>query len=117
MVEWTHVVAERLRRRDRELGSELHDRLARLEPALRRAAILLRDRFGACDVFLYGSFVWGRQGLASDIDLAVTGVEPRRQFEAIAAIGRLFDQPVDLLRIEDAPDSLRERIQSEGIRL
>ena len=86
-------------------------RLAGLAPA---AAELLRSRYGARDVMLFGSLATGTFTERSDVDLAVSGVTAADYFAALADLMALFGGPVDLVRLEQAPPSLLDRIAAEG---
>ncbi|GAP63170.1 hypothetical protein ARMA_1593 [Ardenticatena maritima] len=87
----------------------------------RKAARLLKEEFGAQRVVLFGSLV--REGgrffdERSDIDLAVWGMGWR---DLLRAWSRLNASPFtfafDVMLIEDARPSLRERIEHEGVNL
>jgi predicted nucleotidyltransferase len=84
-----------------------------LERLLPAAAELLRAR-GATTVYVFGSVATGRTGPRSDLDLAVTGLPVDRYFDALGALMRELPCDVDLVRLEDAPESLHERVQNEG---
>ena len=105
---WAEVEARRAQRQERAWG------------IARAAARLLRERFGARRVRVFGSLStpWFHEG--SDIDLAVEGIPPERLSEAEAALAELApDFRVDLVPIEeiqDAPRLLR-RIEEEGVDL
>jgi len=102
-----HRLAEQ-RQRKAALRSE---RLRRLLP---QAAVMLRDRYQATDVILFGSVATGSCRESSDVDMAVRGLPRTLYFEALAGLMVLFGTPVDLVRLEDAPKSLHERILAEG---
>jgi predicted nucleotidyltransferase len=87
-----------------------------LRACLPRAARLLEAR-GARSVSVFGSLSRSGSGSPSDVDLAVEGLPPREYFPALAELMSLFGAPVDLVRLEEAPPSLRERIAAEGERL
>lgn len=81
-----------------------------------QAAQILKQEFGAQQVWLFGSVLVPRSIHArSDVDLAVAGLDPTQYFVALA---RLLDLDpnvsVDLVEIERTSDSLRSRILSEG---
>ncbi|MBM3269206.1 MAG: nucleotidyltransferase domain-containing protein [Candidatus Sericytochromatia bacterium] len=87
--------------------------------AAEAAAERLATTLGARRIFLFGSLARGiRFDEHSDVDLAVEGIPPQRRFEATLLAeesgGRFA---FDVVPIENAPDSLRERIEREGIRL
>lgn len=66
---------------------------------------------------LFGSLAEGRAGPASDVDLAVEGIRPDRYFACLADLMALFGAPVDLVRLEEASPSLRDRVDAMGIAL
>ena len=76
--------------------------------------MLVRD-FGARRVWLFGSLAWGTVAVASDVDLLVEGLDAGLLFRAGAAAEAIVRAEVDLLREEDAPASLMQRVRSEGV--
>jgi hypothetical protein len=56
----------------------------------------------------------GTCGPESAVDLAVSGLGRTVYFKALADLMDMFEGPADLVRLEDAPASLRERIDPEG---
>lgn len=93
----------------------------RAEQALavaRDAATVLREEFGARRVWLFGSLARGTFDAASDIDLAVDGIDEKA---FLRALGRLLglrpEFPVDLVDVREAGPRLRAVIESEGIPL
>lgn len=107
----------RARRRQQQLA--LERRFAQARQMARAAAQVLRDEFGAQRVAVFGSAT--QQSLFhahSDIDLAVWGLADARYYRAVA---RLLDVcapfDVQLVVMEQAPTSLRERVEREGINL
>ena len=95
--------------------------------ATERRAAALRERLpslvmalgelGAERVWLFGSLVWGGMHPESDLDIAVAGLPAGRFFEAYERLWSLAGEPVDLLAIETAPESLRRRIEETAERL
>jgi len=84
----------------------------------KEAALLLEKTFGVKQVWAFGSLVRGRMDEASDIDLAVAGLEERWLYRAIGllhAIDPAFS--IDLVCLEEAPPQLRRRIETEGVPL
>lgn len=75
------------------------------------------DSHGARRVWLFGSLVAGSPTAHSDVDLAVEGLSSNAYFGALADLMELFHGRVDLVRWEEAPESLRARILAEGIEL
>jgi len=105
--------AEREQERRRTLAAE-----ARAEAW--RLGHLLTQEFGAKKVYLFGSLVReGKFHERSDIDLAAEGIEPRRFFEAGAALERACDYRyrVDLVDLERAKAGVKELILTEGVLL
>jgi predicted nucleotidyltransferase len=82
----------------------------------RKAARLLREKFGAKEVILFGSLA--RRGgftLFSDIDLAVRGIASDRFFEAVGLVtGLSADFKVDLVEIETISPGMYSSIQKDG---
>ena len=89
-------------------------RAARLSVLLPGAAALLRDRYSVTRVVLFGSVATGACTAESDLDLAVEGLPSATYFAALADLMELTGGPVDLVRLEEAPASLAERIAAEG---
>ncbi len=102
-----------LRRRAAERTARAADRRAALEALLPRAAEILRQR-GAREVYAFGSVVTGNGTPSSDLDLAVRGLPREAYFDALGELMRVLPCDVDLVQLEDAPASLRERIRAEG---
>jgi predicted nucleotidyltransferase len=48
------------------------------------------------------------------VDLAVEGLPATAYFQALAELMALFGTRVDLVRLEEAPPSLCERVDEEG---
>jgi predicted nucleotidyltransferase len=85
----------------------------------RRAAQILRERFGATRVVAFGSLVrrtWFTPW--SDIDLAAWGIPADQFYRAVAAVtGMSPDFEVDVVDPEGCRPSLRQRIEQEGVDL
>ena len=113
------AAAERRKRRQQDA---LRERRAQaLETACQLAA-MLRERFSATRVMLFGSSIhphW--YSVTSDIDLAVWGISPSQFYTAVA---HCQDQHpefsvdlIDMIDMSDCSSSLCEVIVSEGIDL
>jgi predicted nucleotidyltransferase len=102
-----------LRRRAAERASRAAERLAALEAQLPVAQEILRRR-GARVVYAFGSVVTGTGTPSSDLDLAVRGLPRDAYFDALGELMRVLPCDVDLVRLEDAPESLRDRVRAEG---
>jgi predicted nucleotidyltransferase len=91
----------------------------RLIDRIRELAAVLKTRFGARRVVLFGSLAhaaWFAPD--SDVDLAVEGLAADTFWEAWhLAEEMIADRPVDLIEIESASSSLRKAIERYGIEL
>jgi len=102
---------------------EDEERLKRRGKQARKAVIemsrVLVEKFGAKRVWLFGSLAEGLFWEGSDIDLAVEGLSSEVYFAALSEIWRLLPggMELDLIPLEDAYESLRERILKEGVLL
>ncbi|MGB9919879.1 MAG: nucleotidyltransferase family protein [Moorellales bacterium] len=80
----------------------------------------LKIHYGAGQVYLYGSLVWGRHFTAqSDIDLLVEGFPKGSNFWRALVEAEELAAPfaVSLVPAEDASPSLLARATREGVRL
>lgn len=109
--------AHLLRARTDAAARRTAERAMALRERLPQAAWLLRTQFGVRRILLFGSLAVGSVHAASDVDLAVEGLDAPRYFDALAALMALFGCPVDLVRIEAAPAELRARVFGEGVAL
>jgi predicted nucleotidyltransferase len=84
-----------------------------------QASNLLKSRFGAKKVWLFGSLAhqaWFT--LESDVDLAVEGLQSGDYWEAWRAVEDIIlHREVDLIEIETASNSLRKAIERYGVNL
>jgi uncharacterized protein len=85
----------------------------------RKAADLLRDRFAAQRVAAFGSLINPeRFHMRSDVDLAAWKLHEPDYLRAVAAVTGLDREiSVDLIAVEEAPESLRKSIKAEGASL
>ena len=109
--------AEFLLRRAEQRQAHFTERAREVRDRLEVAAATVRRRFGATRVVLFGSLARNALHERSDVDIAVEGIE--RSDEAMVAdlLGRAAELPIDLVRIEDAPMSLKARIERDGVDL
>jgi predicted nucleotidyltransferase len=99
-----------MRRREARARREQEERRERAR------AQYLRDTYGVSRVVLFGSMAQEVPlSRHSDLDLAVWGLDAEDYFEAVGRVqseGAPFS--VDLVRMEQAPDSLCTVVQEEG---
>lgn len=81
-----------------------------MQSLIHRAAEVLM-RFGAHDVYLFGSAATGTLRDDSDIDMAVSGLPPENFLSAMGAISDILDRPLDLIDMDE--DTLFTRYLSE----
>ena len=83
----------------------------------RQAGVLLKERFGVKQVVVFGSLVRGDLFHArSDVDLGVRGLDEKRYYRAVAQLLSLDPTiKIDMVMVEDTPDSLRATINQEGV--
>jgi len=101
---------------------EQQERVRRLERAwevARAAAQLLRERFGATRVVVFGSLVHnGCFTPWSDVDIAAWGIRPEDTFRAIGAVMDLDSEiEVNLVDVGACRPSLLTVIEEEGVEL
>jgi predicted nucleotidyltransferase len=94
-------------------------RWSRAWEVARTAAQLLREKFGAMRVVVFGSLAH-RASFSpwSDVDLAAWGIPVDQYYRAVAAVtGMTSDLGIDLVDPNDCRPRLREVIEREGIDL
>lgn len=107
-----------IRARWKREQSEWEARRARAWQDARAAAEILYTRFGATQVFAFGSLT--RAGMydeRSDIDLAVSGIPASRFFRASAEAAAVCQFELDLIDLTDCSPTLRDEILQTGVRL
>jgi predicted nucleotidyltransferase len=107
---------EAVRRRRVKTRLEVSKRRRRAHAAARKAAELLKTKFGAKEVILFGSLA--RRGsftLYSDIDLAERGISSDRYLTAMDTVLHLDPEfKIDLVDIENCLPAMRREIEKEG---
>jgi len=106
-------VAKRMREKARDGDLAAGSRARELCAKLGSATAILRAA-GGRRVWLFGSLASGVPHAESDVDLAVDDLPSAQYFEVLEGLMKLFGTRVDLVRLEDAPASLRERIDTTG---
>ncbi|MBX3729418.1 MAG: nucleotidyltransferase domain-containing protein [Candidatus Sumerlaeia bacterium] len=79
---------------------------------IRRAADVLH-RFGASEVYLFGSRARGQARAHSDVDLAVRGLAPESFYRAVGEVLCELDVPVDVVDLDET-GPLMELLRAEG---
>ncbi len=94
-------------------------RRARAWQAAQRAAVLLREVYGAQRVVLFGSLADpARFTQWSDVDLAAWGLTPANWLKAIAAVRSLSDEiELNLVDVACCAPELRDAAEQEGVPL
>lgn len=106
-----------LRREEERLARETGARVTALRALVPPAAAVLRAA-GATSVWVFGSLAeragWSAPHPESDLDLAVAGLDSTALLAAEQRLRALSDEAIDVVRVEDAPPSLRARILADG---
>jgi len=110
----TYIAGAKQRQRQKQIL--LDDRYELLQTVAHKGAEILKTDFDARKVWLFGSGLHRELiHLESDVDLAVEGLAEASYFRAVS---RLLDLDakvsVDLVMLDDASESLRDRIIREG---
>lgn len=106
------------KRREQQRQDEAAERRSQGHRVACEAAQLLKSRFGASRVWLFGSMLdVKRVHSRSDIDLAVEGLKNAEYLKAVTQLMDLSDFSVDLVQLEYASPSLRTKIAQQGIAL
>lgn len=104
------------KRRSQTRLAQLEQRRAAGMTTARQAANVLRQKFGAERVVLFGSVLGDGFHETSDLDLAVWGLPESLYFKAIAQIDGLDGFTIDLVEAQHALPHIAEAIQ-QGIEL
>lgn len=107
----------RLRQAQRE--QEMAERRERAWQVARQAARLLKEEYGATQVFVFGSLAHGAWfHPRSDVDLAAAGIPDELYFKAWNAVDYLDDSiEVDLVPLESAKEWVHQEVRERGIEL
>ena len=102
-----------------ELTLEEQQERDRLLAEIRELAKILKNRFGARRIVLFGSLARiSRVTAASDVDLGVEGLKTKEYWQAWKlAEEHIGDRRVDIVDIETATESLKRAIDRYGIEL
>ena len=97
----------------------LEERRAKALELAKKASFLLRQRYGAKRVVVFGSLARKKAFSAcSDIDLAAWGIAPDKFFSAVAAVTGLSpDFKIDLVEPDTCREAMRDSILKHGIEI
>ena len=97
----------------------LEERRANTLELAKKASFLLRQRYGAKRVVVFGSLARTKGFSAwSDIDLAAWGIAPDKFFSAVAAVTGLSPEfKIDLVEPHTCREAMRNSIQKHGIEI
>jgi predicted nucleotidyltransferase len=115
----SYLEAARRRPAPPEVTPAEHRARERLLDRVREAAAVLKARYGARRVVLFGSLAHAAWFMPdSDVDLAVEGLAGDDYWRAWRLVEEIIgDRPVDLIEIEMVGESLKRAIQRYGIEL
>jgi predicted nucleotidyltransferase len=107
------------RRRHEREQQELAQKEKRAWELARRSAVLLRERFAAARVVVFGSLVCkGCFTPWSDVDIAAWGIRPEDTFRAIGAVMDITSEiEINLVDVNTCSTSLLDVIVREGVEL
>lgn len=117
---WKRYVEAASRRSEPvEVRPEVEVTREQLLACARKAAAMLKSRFGVRRVVIFGSLAHAAWFIPdSDVDLAVEGLAPKDFWQAWRIVEEIIsDRPVDLIELEAASESLRRAIKRHGIEL
>lgn len=111
--ELAQTLVERERKKREEHARRAAELKARLSEWAHRAqqALLIKK------AWLIGSLAWGTYGEASDVDVVVEGLSHADEARTWLELADWLDSQVDLLRLEDLPESFAKRVRAEGVPL
>jgi predicted nucleotidyltransferase len=98
-------------RREREAHEH---RAAELRRCVAGEAAALIEQGLAVRAWLIGSLAWGSFGERSDVDVVFEGLAPGAIGFAAAELAERLGARVDVLRLEDLPESFQARVLREG---
>ena len=92
------------------------DRKEELRNLARKIAQMLKEKYKVKRVFLIGSLVKGYVHERSDIDIVVEGLPPELYIKALVDASDMvgWNIEVNLIPLEDAFESLKEKTLREG---
>ena len=89
-----------------KIHKELKDKLAKAVDYLKLN--------GCKEIILFGSLADGTFDEKSDIDLAISGLSPRKFFRAIVELMLIVDHKIDLVTLDYVSQEVEMRIREKG---
>ena len=86
-----------------------------LRAPIKQATAVLKS-FGAEAVYLFGSLVDGTIHTDSDIDMAVSGLDPRHFFQAMGQMLLILPRSLDLIDLDENTPFTNHLKQEGGLR-
>ena len=80
-----------------------------------KTAVNILKEYVVKRIFLFGSVAKSKHRSHSDIGLACEGISPERFFKALGELLSTTRGSIDLVDIKEVKDTLRKRIEREGI--
>jgi uncharacterized protein len=104
------------RRREAARQAEIDARFASAWEAAQEGAEILKSQFQAEKVVVFGSLLDRRLfHQRSDVDLAAWGIREEQYLMALSRLSNISSEiSVDLIRVEEAPERLYQRIITDG---
>jgi len=103
------------KRRKKEKDALLEERRLLALQKARQTGKMLKEKYQAQKVILFGSLANGTFWEHADLDLAVNGMDGARYLDAYWDAAQLaLPFSLDLVILEEVPEKLRQKIMSEG---
>lgn len=94
---------------------QAEERSERIRAGLQEKIPDLARKYGARRIWLFGSLAWGGIHPHSDVDLAVEGMSGVSADRLMAELWEVLGARVEVVAMEQAPPSLRDRILADGL--
>lgn len=103
------------KRRKKEKETLLEERCILALQKAQKTAMILKEKYQAQKVILFGSLANGTFWEHADIDLAVSGMDEAAYLDAFWDASQLaLPFSLDLVILEEVPQKLRQKIMDEG---
>lgn len=85
----------------------------KIEKKIAKAIEYLKS-LGCEEIIAFGSLADGTFDEYSDIDLAISGIAPRKYFKAVAVLPSIIDHKVDLVALDYVSADFAKKIRERG---